>query len=84
MIHKKDHKKIEKALAGFLSGRFRDLAVQIGKDIHYRGVNVVLTSPDYQGLLPEQRFHHVVQCIPPDFYEEHLRSGVVWFELTPD
>lgn len=84
MIRKKDYKKIEKALADFLSGRFRDLAVQIGEGIHYRGVNVVLTSPDFDGLLPEQRFHHVVQCIPPEFYENNLRSGLVWFELTPD
>ena len=83
MIQKKDYKKIERALADFLSGRFGAPAVQIGEDIHYRGVNVVVTSPDFGGLLPEQRFHHVVQCIPPDFYEEHLRDGVVWFELAP-
>lgn len=83
MIKKKDYKKIEKDLQGFLSAQFADAKVQVGDGIHYKGTNVVVTSSAFAGLLPEQRFHHVVHAIPPDFYETHLRGGVIWFELAP-
>jgi hypothetical protein len=42
-----------------------------------------VNCPAFAGWLPEQRFHHVVRAIPPEFYEQYLRQGVVWFELAP-
>lgn len=83
MIKKKDYKKVQRQLQEFLSARFEDVTVKVGDGIHYKGTNVVVTSSVFVDLLPEQRFHHVVHAIPPDFYEEHLRGGVVWFELAP-
>lgn len=83
-MKKQDYKRLAAELQGFLEERFDDVRVEIGDDIHWRGTNVVITSPNFAGLLPEQRYHHVVRAIPPDFYEAHLRRGIVWFELAPD
>lgn len=83
MIRKKDYAAVAKQLREHLVKRFDDVDVQIGDDIHYKGVNVVITTRVFDGLLPEQRYHHVVRSLPPEFYEKHLRGGVVWFELAP-
>lgn len=84
MIRKKDYAAVAKQLREHLVKRFDDVDVQIGEDIHYKGVNVVITTRVFDGLLPEQRYHHVVHSLPPEFYEKHLRGGVVWFELAPN
>lgn len=83
MIEQKDYKKIQAQLREFLVAAFPDVDVRIGDDIHYRGTNVVVTTSRFDGLLPEQRYHHVVHAVPADFYESYLRGGVVWFELAP-
>jgi hypothetical protein len=83
MIQSKDYEKVQKQLEACLSDRFPDAAVQIGENIHYQGVNVVVTSMKFQGLLSEQRFHHVVRLIPKELYEKYFQKGVVWFELAP-
>ena len=83
MIAKKDYPRIQDQLQAFLAKQFKEVSVQIGDGIHYRGTNIVVTSPKFKGLLPEQRFYLVAQAIPTDFYEEHLRGGCVWFELAP-
>jgi len=82
-LRKKDYAAIARQLREHLVGRFSDVTVEIGDDIHYKGVNIVVTTRVFDGLLPEQRYHHVVHAVPPDFYEKHLRGGVVWFELAP-
>lgn len=82
-LRKKDYAAIARQLREHLVGRFADVTVEIGDDIHYKGVNIVVTTRVFEGLLPEQRYHHVVHAVPPDLYEKHLRSGVVWFELAP-
>jgi len=73
---------VEGRLQAALSKTFPCVAVRVGDGIHYRGTNVVITSPDFAGLLPEQRFHHVVRVLPAELYED-LRGKVVWFELAP-
>jgi hypothetical protein len=83
MLKKKDYPTIAAQLQEFLAERFEEVTVEIADNVHYKGTNVVVTSPTFDGLLPEQRYHHVVQAIPQDFYESYLRSGVVWFELAP-
>lgn len=84
MIAKNKYAVVGRELQEYLRQRFDDVTVQIGDDIHYKGTNVVVTSRAFEGLLAEQRFHHVVRALPKEFYEEHFRSGAVWFELTPD
>lgn len=83
MIQPKDCEKLQKQLEACLRDRFPDVSVQIGENIHYQGMNVVVTSMKFKGLLAEQRFHHVVRLIPKDLYEKHFQKGVVWFELAP-
>ncbi|MFH1418419.1 MAG: hypothetical protein ABII12_09070 [Planctomycetota bacterium] len=83
MIPKKLHTKVQAELQAYLSVAFGEVTVRIGEDIHYKGTNLVITSPVFKGLFPEQRFHHVVRAVPPEFYDRYLRSGVVWFELAP-
>ena len=84
MIASKDFSKVEKQLATYLSERLGDVTVRIGDNIHYPGTNIVITSPMFTGLLAEQRYHHVVRAIPPEFYDRHLRQGLIWFELAPN
>jgi hypothetical protein len=83
MIPVKQHAQVATALEELLVERFDSVTVRVGDDIHYKGTNVIITCPEFAGWLPEQRFHHVVRAIPADFYERHLRRGVVWFELAP-
>lgn len=83
MIAKQDYRQVQDQLQAFLDEQFEEVSVQIGDGIHYRGTNVVVTSPRFKGLLPEQRFYLVARAIPTDFYEQHLRGGCVWFELAP-
>ncbi len=83
MIPKKDYDKIAGQLQEHLAAAFPDVTVRIGDEIHYRGTNVVITSEIFRGLLPEQRFHHVVRAIPQPFYDKYFKGGVVWFELAP-
>lgn len=83
MIAKEEYAVVGRELQEYLRQRFDDVAVQIGDDIHYKGTNVVVTSRAFEGLLAEQRFHHVVRALPKEFYEEHFPGGAVWFELAP-
>ncbi|MCG8406116.1 MAG: hypothetical protein MI923_13045 [Phycisphaerales bacterium] len=83
MIKKEDYNRVRRQLQEYLEARFEDAVVQIGDNIHYKGTNVVVTSRAFEGLLAEQRFHHVVRAIPKEFYEDYLQRGVVWFELAP-
>lgn len=83
MIAQKDYAKIEGQLQRYLTARFEDVSVRVGEGIHYKGTNVIITSSRFAGWLPEQRFHHVVREIPHEFYDRHLREGIVWFELAP-
>lgn len=82
-MDKQVYRRIQVQLQAHLAERFEDVSVEIGDDIHYPGTNIVITSRAFEGLLPEQRFHHVVRAIPPDFYDQHLRHAGVWFELAP-
>lgn len=84
MIAPKDYERIQQQLTSTLATIFDDVSVKIGENIHYKGLNVVVTSRHFAGLMAEQRFHHVVRAIPKDLYEDYLRRGVVWFELTPE
>ncbi len=82
-MDKPSYRRIQVQLQAHLAERFEDVKVEIGDDIHHPGTNIVITSRAFEGLLPEQRFHHVVRAIPPDFYDQHLRRAGVWFELAP-
>ena len=82
MTSNRNYSTIEKHLQSAMSAAFKNAQVKIGDGIHYKGCNIVITSPDFSGLLPEQRFHHVAHALPVDLYEQ-LRTGFVWFELAP-
>ncbi len=84
MMKQSKYIHVGRELQRMLKPQLPDVEVQIGDDLHYKGTNVVVTSGLFEGLLAEQRFHHVVRAIPGDFYEAHLRSNIVWFELTPN
>ena len=83
MIERADYEQIQKTLVDCLQPFFDDAAVEVGDDIYYKGVNIVVTSRHFTGLLAEQRFHHVVRAIPQNLYNDRLRRGIVWFELAP-
>lgn len=83
MITASDYSKVERQLKTYLSEHLGEVAVKIGEGIHYPGTNIVITCAQFTDWMAEQRYHHVVRSIPPEFYDRHLRQGVVWFELAP-
>ncbi len=83
MIEPNEYDRVGQELQRLLKPHFPDVEVKVGDDLHYKGTNVVVTSALFEGLLAEQRFHHVVRALPEHFYETHLKTHVVWFELTP-
>lgn len=83
MIAKKDYSSIEQQLQACLAEPFGDVRVRVGDSLHYPGTNLEIVSEVFRGLLPEQRYHHVVRSIPAALYDHHLKDGVVWFELAP-
>jgi len=83
MIPKHEYERLRRKLESALERQLEDAQVQISDDLHYRGTNLVITSKQFRGLLPEQRYYLAVRAIPSDLYERYLRGGVVWFELAP-
>lgn len=82
-LTKREYRTVASRLQDYLSEHLDDVSVCIGDDLHYPGVNIVVTSPRFQGLLPEQRFYLILRAMPPEFYDERLRGAGVWFELAP-
>ncbi|MHC4066754.1 MAG: DUF2695 domain-containing protein, partial [Planctomycetota bacterium] len=56
--------------------------VTVSRSKRWKRLKLTFRHPRFTALLPEQRFRSLLQMIPKQFYEKHLR-GAVWFELAP-
>ena len=77
-----DYREIEIELRGLLSGSFPGIEVEAQRSSRWDRPCVTFCWPGFAGLLPEERFHRLVQVIPEDFRKRKL-AGFVWLELAP-
>ena len=82
MVRTKGHQFVRDRLAEVLEPVFEGIEIDVGRSQRWKRTVLTFRHRAFADLLPEQRFRRLVQLIPPDFYEKHLR-GAVWFELAP-
>lgn len=58
------------------------LAVTVGMNERWDRPCVTFTWVGFSDLLPEERFHRLVQLVPTDFRESRM-AGLIWLELAP-
>ncbi len=72
---------IQRELAKMLSGKFPGMSIEIAHSAKWKRPCVTFRWRDFEGLLPEERFHRLVAAIPTEFREQKM-AGFVWLELT--
>ncbi len=77
-----DIQKLESDLTTILAPRFDGITVEIGDDKRWDRPRMVFCWSGFADLLPEERFHRLVQAIPEDFRVSRL-EGLIWLELAP-
>ncbi len=81
-LRQHDH-SLAKELTTMLAPRFVDITVSAGMSDRWDRPCVVFQWSGFAVLLPEERYHRLVQAIPAEFRESRL-AGFIWLELTPD
>ena len=74
---------MEAELTAILAPHFPDIAVAVQYRRPWDRMCVCFRWEGFEGMLPEERFHKLLQVIPEDFRTSRLR-GHVWLELTPE
>lgn len=82
MIKSVKYQQLESDLMSML-GSFPGLTIEVGHSPRWKRMCVTFIWDGFDGLLPEERFHRLVNVIPEDFRNSHL-AGFVWLELTPN
>lgn len=59
------------------------IEVHVGPSERWKRRCLTFRWAGFADLLPEERFHRLIQTIPEDFRESRLK-GSVWLELTPE
>ena len=67
----------------FLDAGQPGIEIDVGLSERWRRTCLTFRHASFEGLLAEQRFRRLMQQIPEEFYEKHLR-GAVWLELAPE
>lgn len=76
-----EYKQIEIELRGLLSGSFPGIEVEAQRSARWDRPCVTFRWAGFESLLPEERFHRLVQVIPEDFRKRRL-AGFIWLELA--
>ena len=74
--------EIEGELRAMLAETFPGLNVGVERNDRWNRPCATFEWPGFAGLLPEERFHRLVQAIPESFRTARMR-GFVWLELAP-
>lgn len=82
MAGAKQQQLLRQKLLGILEPHLPGIEVQVGRSQRWRRMTVTFRHQKFAPLLPEQRFRALLQIIPSELYEKHLR-GAVWLELAP-
>ena len=78
----KGHQFIRDKLLEFLEPTLKGIEIEVSRSQRWKRTALTFRHRAFADWLPEQRFRWLVQLIPPEFFEKHLR-GAVWFELAP-
>ena len=62
---------------------FPGIEVKVAFSNRWRRMCVTFTWAGFDDMLPEERFHRLVQCIPDDFRRTRM-ADFAWLELSPD
>lgn len=76
-----DYSDLTQQLAAMTHDTFPDMTVKVAFSTRWNRPCVTFTSSDFEGLLPEERFHRLVGIIPADFRDQEM-AGFVWLELA--
>lgn len=76
------NRQLQSDLTRLLSGRFESMSVEVSHGRRWGRTCVTFCWSGFASLLPEERFHRLVQVIPEKFRESSM-SGLVWLELAP-
>jgi hypothetical protein len=75
------HERVQRELSALLGPVLSGVEVSVAHSARWRRMQVTVTWPGFAELLAEERFRIVVEAIPHEFFEEHLKAAV-WFELA--
>ncbi len=76
-------KWIEAELRGSLTPKFPGMTIEVAHSDRWKRMCVTFRWSGFVGLMPEERFHCLVDMVPARFRRSHLQ-GFVWLELAPD
>lgn len=79
----RQHKWIEAELRASLTPKFPGMTIQVAHSDRWKRMCVTFRWSGFVGLLPEERFHCLVEMVSAQFRRSHLQ-GFVWLELAPD
>lgn len=70
-------------LTALLAARFEGVAVEVSHSERWNRPCVTFRWAGFAALLPEERYHRLIQVIPADVRTSRM-AGLVWLELAPD
>ncbi len=79
----RQHKWIEAELRASLTPKFPGMTIEVAHGDRWKRMCVTFRWSGFAELLPEERFHSLVEMVPARFRRSHLQ-GFVWLELAPD
>ncbi len=78
----KRDKELGSELAAMLAPTFPGMTVSVEHNERWDRLCATFRWGGFKGLLPEERFHRLVNAILAEFRESRLK-GIVWLELAP-
>lgn len=81
MTNQRKDRKLETELQQLLEPHFPGIAATVAHSERWDRMCVTFRWDGFTDLLPEERFHRLINHIPEAFRESHL-AGFVWLELT--
>lgn len=79
----RQRKWLEAELGAIFTPKFPGMTIDVSRNDRWGRMCVTFRWSGFAGLLPEERFHWLVDMVPARFLRSHLK-GFVWLELTPD
>lgn len=79
----RQRKWLEAELRAIFTPRFPGITIDVAYNDRWGRMCVTFRWSGFAGLLPEERFHWLVDVVPAQFRQSHLK-GFVWLELAPD
>ncbi|MCH7704665.1 MAG: hypothetical protein IIB61_06105 [Planctomycetes bacterium] len=75
--------KLAREILDIVTSALPGVTVEIAESARWDRMCVTFRWAGFSGMLPEERFRHLVQLIPEQVRDRDL-AGFVWLELEPD